>query len=79
MRAEGTQEDLSITDPAERVMRYGKEDHVRLYGDDFAVRLGNAGLVVDQILPSDVMEDSERRIWGVPAWVEPIFVCRRSD
>jgi SAM-dependent methyltransferase len=74
-----TREDLSINDPAERAKRCGQEDHVRMYGDDFAVRLERAGLVVDQVLPGDVLANRARRICGVPRWVEPIFVCRRHD
>ncbi len=72
-----TREDLSIGDPAERARRYGQEDHVRMYGDDFVVRLERAGLVVEQVFPGDVLAESERRLYGVPCWVEPIFVCRR--
>lgn len=74
-----TREDLSITDPAERAKRYGQEDHVRFYGDDFAKRLELAGLTVTKVLPCEVFTDGERQTYGVPDWVEPIFVGRRCD
>lgn len=74
-----TQEDLSIADPVERARRYGQEDHVRLYGDDFAERLERAGLAVSKVTPGDVLMREERRIYGVPDWVEAIHVCRRRD
>ena len=34
-----TQEDLSITDPKERLRLYGQEDHVRYYGRALMYRL----------------------------------------
>ena len=41
-----TDEDPSVTDPAERVRRFGQDDHVRLYGRDFVGRLEAAGFTV---------------------------------
>lgn len=42
-----TDEDLSITDPAERERRFGQFDHVRLYAvRDYAERLSEAGFEV---------------------------------
>ncbi len=38
-----TDEDPSITDPSERERRFGQKDHVRMFGDDFPDRLGQAG------------------------------------
>ena len=45
MRAnsETTDEDLSVTDPAERTRRWGQPDHLRLYGKDLAMRMTEAG------------------------------------
>lgn len=54
-----TQEDLSITDPKERLRLYGQEDHVRYYGRDFADRLQNAGFEVLLIPKSDLLDHSE--------------------
>ncbi len=43
-----TDEDLAVTDPAERTRRFGQHDHVRLYGrDDFVKRVTTAGFRVD--------------------------------
>ena len=43
-----TDEDLSITDPAERERRFGQFDHVRLYAvRDYAERLSEAGFNVE--------------------------------
>lgn len=41
-----TEEDSSVTDPAERSRRFGQIDHVRAYGPDFADRLADAGFDV---------------------------------
>jgi SAM-dependent methyltransferase len=71
-----TEEDLTITDPAERHRRFGQDDHVRSYGLDgvFAQRLTDSGF--------DVIEDPLIRDMG-PALrqryrilvQEPIFRC----
>ncbi len=49
---EETDEDPSVTDPHERLARFGQRDHVRRYGRDYADRLESAGLAV-QILYVD--------------------------
>ena len=41
-----TVEDPSVTTDAERRARFGQEDHVRLYGSDFADRIAAAGFRV---------------------------------
>jgi len=45
-----TDEDPSVTDPEERLRRFGQEDHVRLYGaTDFQARLRDAGFQVEAV------------------------------
>ncbi len=45
-----TDEDASVTDPVERKRRWGKDDHVRIYGDDLETRLrANGFTAVDPI------------------------------
>jgi SAM-dependent methyltransferase len=47
---ERTIEDPSVTDPAERVRRFGQDDHVRVYSKgDFVRRLEGAGFRVEQL------------------------------
>ena len=41
-----TFEDFAITDPKERERVFGQDDHVRLYGKDYAARLATAGFKV---------------------------------
>ena len=45
---EKTFEDPSITSPAEREKAFGQNDHVRLYGKDYADRLRKAGFEVQE-------------------------------
>jgi ubiquinone/menaquinone biosynthesis C-methylase UbiE len=47
MGLERTYEDPSVTDPAERERVFGQNDHVRLYGRDYADRLRGAGFEVE--------------------------------
>lgn len=48
-----TDEDPAITDPAEREHRFGQKDHVRMFGDDFATRLEEAGFGVTTVSITD--------------------------
>jgi SAM-dependent methyltransferase len=41
---ETTREDLSIIDPREREKAFGQDDHVRMFGKDYAKRIEKAGL-----------------------------------
>jgi SAM-dependent methyltransferase len=41
-----TDEDPTVTDPAERLRRFGQFDHVRTYGRDYFDRLREAGFTV---------------------------------
>ena len=43
---ETTYEDRSITDPKEREIAFGQDDHVRMYGKDYGQRLASAGFDV---------------------------------
>lgn len=46
MESATTYEDPTITDPAQRRIHFGQEDHVRWYGRDYAERLKRAGFTV---------------------------------
>lgn len=59
MKGDVTQEDLSITDPDERVRLYGQYDHVRQYGRDFFDRLGDAGFEVTEYRKEDWLSPDE--------------------
>ena len=44
---ETTDEDASISDPVQRIRRFGQSDHIRLYGRDYHDRLRQAGFEVE--------------------------------
>lgn len=78
-QGDSTLEDPSVTEPADRLRRYGQADHVRVYGWDYADRLAAAGLDVeavcmDETLDEVTIERCRLRKFGI---VEPIFVARR--
>lgn len=78
---EATIEDPGETDPAERLRRFGQDDHVRRYADDIVVRLEQAGFAVERregrALPREL-----RRLhrleepWEPRASGSDVLVCR---
>lgn len=71
-----TREDLSIVDPAERRRLYGQEDHVRLYGRDYAQRLTAAGFDVSIDQFARTFDPQTARMHGVLI-EEDIYYCRK--
>lgn len=70
-----TDEDPSITDPAERIRRFGQGDHVRLYARDYYDRLAEAGFKVE--LWDAFAHDCERaRAWNLNP-LEKLTVARK--
>jgi hypothetical protein len=47
MNLETTYEDLSITDPRQREIHFGQDDHLRMYGRDYDKRLEKGGFEVE--------------------------------
>jgi hypothetical protein len=43
-----TFEDASITNPREREKAFGQDDHVRMFGKDYAKRIERAGLKAEE-------------------------------
>lgn len=75
-----TDEDPSITDPAERIRRFGQADHVRFYGDDLADRLTAGGFTdLAAVDPGDFPIEAERcRLEPINAGaVNATYLCRR--
>ena len=65
VKGETTFEDPSVKDPSERERLFGKRDHVRVYGMDFANRVRSAGFFVSVLRPSDILGDVERCRMGI--------------
>lgn len=73
-----TIEDVTLTDPEERLRRFGQEDHVRRYGWDYLERLRRAGLSVEVIrMETELPQDAVRRyqLRNVEGFVEPVFLA----
>tara|TARA_R110001592_G_scaffold243783_1_gene504994 strand:- start:239719 stop:240489 length:771 start_codon:yes stop_codon:yes gene_type:complete len=71
-----TDEDPSITDPEERIRRFGQYDHVRVYGKDYSERLINAGFKVDPIDFSQELKAEEYKKYALMPG-EILYVCSK--
>jgi len=72
---ERTYEDFSITDPKQRFIHFGQEDHVRIYGNDYRNRLEQAGFEVVVEPPSSFCAAEDQRYYGLPH--EDIYCCKK--
>lgn len=70
-----TYEDWNITEPAARRIAFGQEDHVRIYGSDYAVRLRAAGFAVQEDWFVDTFSPQELQRFGMAR--EPMHFCRK--
>ena len=62
-----TFEDSSVTSPAEREKLFGQDDHVRMYGEDYADRLRSTGIeIVEEDFVLKLSEDEVKR-YALPA------------
>lgn len=75
-----THEDLSITDPQERLRVYGQEDHVRKYGTDgiYLNRLKEAGFVVKVMRPSEFLNSRQIANMGITDAAQDIYYCTKQ-
>lgn len=73
-RAE-TYEDAAITAPAARQAAFWQDDHVRLYGRDFADRVRDAGFDVEVIVMAEALGPEAAARYGLLA-VDLIHLCR---
>jgi SAM-dependent methyltransferase len=74
IKGETTSEDLTITDPQERLRLYGQEDHVRWYGNDFIDRVKAAGFEAEELTGKDVLSEENIVRFGVKQ--ENLYYCR---
>jgi SAM-dependent methyltransferase len=70
-----TYEDASITAPLDRMVAFGQQDHVRIYGSDLSDRLRGAGLEVEDQTPVELFDERVvNRSELDPG--EHLFLCR---
>ena len=73
-----TDEDPTITDPKERLRRFGQDDHVRRYGWDYVTRLEEHGLSVEVVKDYPPNERIRRhQLNNREGFVEPLFLIGR--
>jgi len=70
-----TYEDPSITSPLDRMVAFGQQDHVRIYGTDLAERLRGAGFAVEDRTPADLFGPATVERCELNA-DEHLFLCR---
>jgi SAM-dependent methyltransferase len=71
-----TDEDPTITDPEERIRRFGQYDHVRQYGEDYPQRLEAAGFKVKAYRAAeDLSPEDLQRFALMPG--EVLYVCSK--
>ena len=70
------QEDMSTTEPKERLRLYGQEDHVHYYGYDFADRLKDTGFDV-LIIPKDELLKSDEQARMSLDLENEMILCRK--
>lgn len=61
-----TYEDKSITDPSAREKAFGQDDHLRMYGKDYGLRLQSAGFKVTEERMVMEMTSEEVRKFALP-------------
>ncbi len=71
-----TIEDFSITDELERVRKFGQEDHLRLFGQDFFSKLKAAGFELNIINSKGIFSDDEAKYYGFNNNENFIFVIK---
>jgi SAM-dependent methyltransferase len=73
-RRDTTYEDDSITTPEGRLVAFGQDDHVRIYGRDFAARLRAAGFEVSPLSYTRKLGLDASKRYGLDEG-DVIFVC----
>ena len=71
-----TFEDFSITSPKEREKVFGQDDHVRMYGKDYADRIRKAGLKVTEDEFVHTLQRQEIHRYALPE-NEVIYRCEK--
>jgi SAM-dependent methyltransferase len=71
---EKTYEDFSITDPKLREKHFGQDDHVRLYGRDYGIKLKDAGFKLNQIDYRNKIGDKLTQYYGLGLKDDIFFV-----
>ena len=72
-----TYENMSITDPNERLKIFGHPEHVRNYGTDYINRLTEPGFNVNIIEASDFLSEDEIINMGITQAAGQLYFCTK--
>lgn len=75
-KMENTLEKEEYNTPELRLKYYGQDDHLRKYGLDFKDRLESVGFKVDVINSSDILSDSDKKLYAINDFDE-IYLCTK--
>jgi ubiquinone/menaquinone biosynthesis C-methylase UbiE len=75
---EKTREDKTITDPAERERLFGQRDHVRKFGKDYAARLRQSGIQIEENQFVKELDPKKVKQYAL-ASDEVLFVCSKGN
>jgi SAM-dependent methyltransferase len=70
-----TYEDPSITSPLDRMVAFGQQDHVRIYGNDLSERLREAGFEVEDRTAAELFDEATVGRCELDRG-EHLFLCR---
>lgn len=73
---ENSFEDSEITDPVQRKVHFGQQDHKRLYGNDFPKRLEKAGFSVSTVRFWEKLSEKELNYYAITDF-EPVYICSK--
>lgn len=74
---EHTYEDWTITEPEDRKLHFGQDDHVRKYGRDITLRLQDAGFIVAEWPSANSVEPGIVRFMSCESRV--VFAAQKRD
>jgi SAM-dependent methyltransferase len=75
---EKTREDKTITDPAERERLFGQRDHVRKFGKDYAARLRQSGIQIEENQFVKELDPKKVKQYAL-ASDEVLFICSKGN
>lgn len=75
-KGQPTYEDPTIVDPRDREAAFGQWDHLRVFGEDVAERMVEAGFDTARVTPRDIWTGDELARWGLLP-DEVFFFCRK--
>jgi SAM-dependent methyltransferase len=70
-----TYEDPTITTPLDRMVAFGQQDHVRIYGTDLPERLREPGFAVNDRRPAELFDQATLERFELDP-DEHLFLCR---